>query len=478
MRITLAVFAVGVALFLPGTAAAIPPGNDTFASATSIGILPFNDALSLDGATTEPGEPQACNFQQQSVWYSVTPAAPTAIRIDVNGSDFGVVANLWRGFGGGLGGLGFQGCLGFGGNITLAAEAGATYYIQAGSVGIGPASLSLNVQQVPPPANDAFADSKTVGSLPYVDFVDMLAATVEPGEQTNPPGVFATFQGSAWYAFTAPTSTSMLVTELGCCAQTGVGIYTGNSLGSLAHVPATRAFGRSVFQATAGTTYMIQLGRGVVFGSSASLGIRVEETPAPSVTVFLNPFDPSSFDTIQFFGSGFDPAAIGIDSWSWDFGDGATGTGQVASHRYAADGDYEVMLVVRTPDGRSASSTRVVNVRTHDVAITKLQVPQSANVGQTRQVNVGLSNKRYGETAQVQLFKSGPGGFELVGTLTQSVPIRGGGRTTDFQFSYTFTSADEALGKVTFKAVASLVGARDALPADNEAVALPTRVNG
>ena len=131
-----------------------------------------------------------------------------------------------------------------------------------------------------------------------------------------------------------------------------------------------------------------------------------------------------------------------------------------------------------TPDGRSASSTRTVNVRTHDVAITKLQVPQSANVGQTRQVIVGLSNKRYGETAQVQLFKSGPGGFELVGTLTQSVPIRGGGRTTDFQFSYTFTSADAALGKVTFKAVASLVGARDALTADNEAVALPTRVNG
>ena len=214
MRITLAVFAIFVALFLPGTAAAIPPGNDAFASATSVGILPFNDALSLDGATTEPGEPQACNFQQQSVWYSVTPAAPTAIRIDVNGSDFGVVANLWRGFGGGLGGLGFQGCLGFGGNITLPAEAGATYYIQAGSVGIGPASLNLNVQQVPPPANDAFADSKTVGSLPYVDFVDMLAATVEPGEQTNPPGVFTTFQGSAWYAFTAPTSTSMLVTEL------------------------------------------------------------------------------------------------------------------------------------------------------------------------------------------------------------------------------------------------------------------------
>jgi hypothetical protein len=55
--------------------------------------------------------------------------------------------------------------------------------------------------------------------------------------------------------------------------------------------------------------------------------------------------------------------------------------------------------------------------------------------------------------------------------------VRSGGRTTDFKFSYTFTSTDASLGKVTFKAVASLIGARDALPADNEAVALPTKVS-
>jgi hypothetical protein len=44
------------------------------------------------------------------------------------------------------------------------------------------------------------------------------------------------------------------------------------------------------------------------------------------------------------------------------------------------------------------------------------------------------------------------------------------------QFSYTFTSNDTAFGKVTFQAVASIVDARDALPADNTATALPTEV--
>jgi hypothetical protein len=42
--------------------------------------------------------------------------------------------------------------------------------------------------------------------------------------------------------------------------------------------------------------------------------------------------------------------------------------------------------------------------------------------------------------------------------------------------SYTFTSADAALGTLTFKAVATIIGAPDAIPADNTASAPPTRV--
>ncbi len=45
MRITLAVFAIfSFALFLPGHSPS-DSGNDAFASATSIGILPFNELL-------------------------------------------------------------------------------------------------------------------------------------------------------------------------------------------------------------------------------------------------------------------------------------------------------------------------------------------------------------------------------------------------------------------------------------------------
>jgi hypothetical protein len=63
-----------------------------------------------------------------------------------------------------------------------------------------------------------------------------------------------------------------------------------------------------------------------------------------------------------------------------------------------------------------------------------------------------------------------------IGSRTVAVPAAHGGRTTQFDFQYTFTAADGDTGKVTFKAFATILGARDALPADNAAIAAPTTV--
>ncbi len=108
--------------------------------------------------------------------------------------------------------------------------------------------------------------------------------------------------------------------------------------------------------------------------------------------------------------------------------------------------------------------------------------PNAAASGQTRTITVGVNSKRYPENVMVQLLKSRPGsscysyGYECVGSLTQSVPVRSANRTTDFNFSYTFTSDDAGVGKVTFKAIATINGPRDAQPADNEAIAPSTKV--
>ncbi len=101
MRTALVLAIAAFALVVPSAANAAPPANDDFAAASNIASAPFSDSVQLDGAST--GEPQICNFQTQSVWYRYSPASPAGVRIDMDGSSFGVVFNLYRAFGTGLG---------------------------------------------------------------------------------------------------------------------------------------------------------------------------------------------------------------------------------------------------------------------------------------------------------------------------------------------------------------------------------------
>ncbi len=179
---------------------------------------------------------------------------------------------------------------------------------------------------------------------------------------------------------------------------------------------------------------------------------------------------------MQFFDQSFDPGGVGFAPQAWTFGDGTTGTGN-PTHRFAADGDYSVQLTVTTLDGRTAVASQTLRVRTHDIAITRFQTPNAASSGQTRRIVVSINSKRYDETVEVRLLRSVPGGFQQFGSLTQFVPMDPKSGTTNFNFTYTFTDDDAQIGKVTFKAVAVMSGARDALPADDEAIGPPTKVS-
>ena len=468
------------ALAMPAPALAAPPANDAFTDATSISSLPFTDEGDLAGTTTETGEPFFCSFMQQTVWYVFTPSSRTVVKADLDGSDPGVSFNAFQSFGGGIGGLGFLGCVSFGGSMEFTAEANTTYYIQAGSGAVGPAHLRLNLETVPPPPNDDFANATTISGRPFSDFVDLTAATTEAGELTTPPGAFTPIVASAWYVYTAESTESLMASaSLSCCVTPIVTAYTGASLQSLSVVASHSGPGGLVFNAVAGTTYYFQLGRGQLFGGTAPMQFSLAQPPPPVVNFGFSPPDPSTFDNVQFSDFSFDPAQVGFASMSWQFGDGTSGTGSFVSHQYAADGDYAIDHTITTLDGRTASASGVVHVRTHDIAIVKFSVPTSARAGQTRQLTVGIRNSLYPENVQVQLYKSVPGGsgFQLVGTLTQLIPVRPANKTVPVAFSYTFSSDDAAVGKVTFQAVATIIGGRDALPADNTAIAPPTKVS-
>jgi len=465
------------ALSLPSPALASPPTNDNFADAQTITSLPFSDSGDLSGTTIEPGEPGACNGLVQTAWYSLTLPSSKSITVDVSGSDGGVAFNVWQSSGGGFGGLGFVGCGAGSQPVQLSAQAGTTYYIQVGSVFFGSIQMQLHVQAVPLPVNDNFADATIVSNLPFSGPVDLSSATVEPGEQQLPNGAFTTIVASAWYVFTPPVSETLLTAADSCCTQPIIAVYKGTSLANLSQVAGASGFGTPLtFKADGGTTYYFQLGRAFTSNPSTPMQFRLQVAPLPATQFFFQPGDPSVFDNVQFYDQSYDPAGIGISSWSWNFGDGNTGNGPFMTHRYAADGDYTVKETVTTSDGRSNSSSQVLHVRTHDVTLTSLSAPTSGRVGKAAQLVAKLGNTRYPETVEVDLLKSTPGGFTQVSSTTQGVPVMRKNATADIKFTYIFTSDDAAQEKVTFKAVARIIAFRDALPGDNEAVASPTRV--
>jgi serine protease len=85
-------------------------------------------------------------------------------------------------------------------------------------------------------------------------------------------------------------------------------------------------------------------------------------------------------DTVSFDGSGSSDEGT-IDSYEWDFGDGTTGSGVTATHVYADDSEYTVILTVT--DNNGATGTDVATVTINNVAPTaEAGGPYSGIVGQ------------------------------------------------------------------------------------------------
>jgi hypothetical protein len=386
--------------------------------------------------------------------------------------------NVYHDTGSGISGLNQvpNGCTYYYGTVTFIAEAGQTYYFQAGGIYGQAGTVQVNLEQLPLPENDDFANATVVSPLPFDHTVDTQYASRQTGEPTPACAYYGPGTRSVWYAFTPPTSGSYSASIPSAMFTPVLAVYTGNLLTNLSQIGCQSYGSVFTFRANAGTTYYFQVSNFYSWDSGGSMQFHLDVTPPPQASFYTNPWDPSKYDTVQFYDSSYDPGNLGFQTYTWNFGDGSTATGYSAPHKYAADGDYQVVHTVTTTDGRTASVTQTVQVRTHDVAITKITTPASANVGQAKTITVTMRNIAYPETVQIDLYKSTPNGFVWVATITKAVPALSGNRTTAVNFSYTFTSDDAKLGKVTFKAVATLVGARDAYPSDNEAISSISKV--
>jgi hypothetical protein len=455
--LTLVLGLLAVAITVTPASVAAPPTNDNFDDATIVTSLPYTQSLSVVEATTEPGEPGTPWSVSRTVWWTFTPPADVLVRATRGGCC--QFLSAFRADGSGLAGLtpitGTS--VPFGQTFSL--EGATTYYFQSGdgSPYGWTSAVTLTLEELLPPPNDDFADAMPFTSVPFSHAVDATAATLEPGEPMACSGNSGT---TVWYAFTPTTSGSY-----GQHGTSSVNVYTGNSLDDLTSVVCSDWPGL-YFYAEAGTTYYLQATNG---------GVSLDVVPPPDPGWDSTPGDPSRFDEITFrHGFGYwDPT---ITEYLWDFGDGTDGSGNGTTHRYLADGDYDVTLTVNARGGRTASQTRTVQVRTHDVSIKWSSVPGRGRVGRASPIEVGVGNTRYAETVQVDYYKSTLNGWQHMGSVTKAVPVMNAKKTVFFSLSYTFTEDDLATGKVSFQIVASIQGARDSFTGDNTVTPAPTLI--
>jgi PASTA domain len=256
--LAVAVVAIAAAS-LTGPASALPPANDSFA--TAVELSGRSDAASGTNkdATKEAGEPNhAGEVGGASVWFRWTAPVDGETTIQTCGSDFDTLLAAYTGDA--VNALtevesNDDACV-FGSSISFTAEEGETYRIAIdgndGETGL----FALELRLAPP--NDDFADAVVVsgeeGSVEGTNDGASVEA-LEPGSVS----------GSVWYRWTAPTTGPAAFKTCGSPFDTAIVVYTGSALGSLNFVTyndddvcGLASIAR--FEAIAGTTYNVAVG--------------------------------------------------------------------------------------------------------------------------------------------------------------------------------------------------------------------------
>lgn len=242
------------------------PANDDFAKATAITSFPRAITTDLMNATRETGEPQpsCADPGSNSIWYKVT--LPTTRTIQVDATDTALDTYLLVTTGSKVSALTVRDCqddiseVSNGSRITFTAKAGVTYRILLAGYGGEGGKVRLVFRSVTPPANDAFANARTLPQDGSLVKGDTTTATTQMGEPLTADQCLDHYVGSTvWYTFVANATARYTMDTYGSWPGTTIGIYTGTTLGSLAAIACVET-DLVEFDATSGTRYWIQVG--------------------------------------------------------------------------------------------------------------------------------------------------------------------------------------------------------------------------
>ena len=185
----------------------------------------------------------------------------------------------------------------------------------------------------------------------------------------------------------------------------------------------------------------------------------------------FTPSGPSDHQVVLFDGStSTAPPNNPIASYSWNFGDGSTGSGRTATHSFNTPGTYAVTLTISDAYNRTATATQTVDVAGGTLPTASfLFSPSAPKVGENVNFNASASRPATGRTIRSYDWDFGDG--EQKSTTT---PIT----THDYQkagdFTVTLVVTDDA-GRVAVANTTVTIGT-DAPTADFTFTQLPISV--
>lgn len=276
-------------LLVPGSAWAGGPEpypNDAFDDAIAIAPsnLPYLSELGDDaGASVEIGEADpSCHGTGFSIWYQITLPTTRFLRADTVGSLNGDLS-VWTGPA--VDDLTEVACRDEDSRepsypLVWRAKAGVTYRIRLSVLNVA----TLRVREVAPPANDAIAKARTIGSLPY----SHLTSTINSSRAaTDPVPACGLKGGTTWYRYTPKTSGVVQADTFLSGFNTQLAVFRG-SPSSLTPVvcnddTSQRGRGRQsnvTWQAKAGRTYYLLLAGNPGLDDEVVLRVRPATPPA------------------------------------------------------------------------------------------------------------------------------------------------------------------------------------------------------
>jgi hypothetical protein len=124
---------------------------------------------------------------------------------------------------------------------------------------------------------------------------------------------------------------------------------------------------------------------------SASTAVTLQDRP-PVASFTSTPSSAPTGTAITLDGTAsYDPDGI-VVSYSWAFGDGATGTGPVVTHSYTPAKSYTVSLTVTDNGGVTGSTTSQVTITDRPPVVSLTPSPTTANTGQTITLSISASD--------------------------------------------------------------------------------------